>query len=150
MEGEISDHVGYDKHEPERFAGLFDRYVEQIHRYVARRLGVQAADDIVAETFLTAFRCRVAYDHTQRLALPWLYGMATNLIARHRRDEERFPRALSRTGVSYAWTQGKSLPGQVGSATRGSPCRSSTRTAERHQDGGGPQRRIRGMAAGHP
>ena len=44
--------------DPEQFAGVFDRYVEQIHRYVARRLGVQVADDIVAETFLTAFRCR--------------------------------------------------------------------------------------------
>jgi RNA polymerase sigma-70 factor (ECF subfamily) len=85
--------------DPEQFAGVFDRYVEQIHRYVARRLGMQAADDIVAETFLTAFRCRASYDHAQPLARPGLYGIATNLIARQRRDEERFLRALSRTGV---------------------------------------------------
>ncbi|MEU6726517.1 RNA polymerase sigma factor [Nonomuraea wenchangensis] len=85
--------------DPEQFTGVFDRYVEQIHRYVARRLGVQAADDIVAETFLTAFRCRASYDHAQPLARPWLYGIATNLIAKQRRAEERFLRALARTGA---------------------------------------------------
>ncbi|GAA4965442.1 hypothetical protein GCM10023334_086180 [Nonomuraea thailandensis] len=78
---------------------MFDRHVEQIHRYAARRLGAQAADDMPAETFLTAFRRRASYDHTRPLARPWLYGIATNLIARHRRDEERFLRALSRTGA---------------------------------------------------
>ncbi|MFC4122817.1 RNA polymerase sigma factor [Nonomuraea zeae] len=85
--------------DPEQFAGVFNRYIEQIHRYAARRLGVQVADDIAAETFLTAFRCRASYDHAQPLARPWLYGIATNLIARQRRDEERFLRALSRTGA---------------------------------------------------
>lgn len=44
--------------DPEQFAGVFDRYVEQIHRYVARRLGVQAAEDVTAETFTTRTRSR--------------------------------------------------------------------------------------------
>ncbi|MEV6861273.1 RNA polymerase sigma factor [Streptosporangium subroseum] len=85
--------------DPERFAALFERYVRQIHHYIARRLGIQAADDIVAETFLAAFRRRHSYDMAQPLARPWLYGIATTLVARHRRNEERFLRALSRTGV---------------------------------------------------
>ncbi|MFC9972199.1 RNA polymerase sigma factor [Spirillospora sp. NPDC127200] len=85
--------------DPERFAALFDRYARQIHRYAARRLGTQAADDIVAETFLAAFRRRASYDQTRPLARPWLYGIASTLIARHRRDEERRYRALRRTGV---------------------------------------------------
>ncbi|WP_329086374.1 MULTISPECIES: RNA polymerase sigma factor [unclassified Streptosporangium] len=84
---------------PEQFAGVFDRYIDQIHRYVSRRLGSQAADDIAAQTFLVAFSQRESYDLTHRLARPWLYGIATNLIARHRRNEERFLRALCRTGV---------------------------------------------------
>ncbi|WP_405141944.1 RNA polymerase sigma factor [Sphaerisporangium sp. NBC_01403] len=57
------------------------------------------ADDIAAETFLKAFYCRESYDLAQRMARPWLYGIATNLIARYRRDEARFLRALCRTGV---------------------------------------------------
>jgi RNA polymerase sigma factor (sigma-70 family) len=85
--------------DPERFAALFDRYAVQIHHYAARRLGTQAADDIVAETFLIAFRRRGTYDLGRPLARPWLYGIATTLIARHRRDEQRHYRALRRTGV---------------------------------------------------
>ncbi|MFI6324373.1 RNA polymerase sigma factor [Nonomuraea sp. NPDC050556] len=85
--------------DPEQFAALFDRHVQQIHHYVARRLGTHSADDIAAETFLIAFRRRASYDLTRPLARPWLYGIATTLMARHRRDEERFLRALSRTGV---------------------------------------------------
>jgi RNA polymerase sigma factor (sigma-70 family) len=85
--------------DPEQFAALYDRYVQQVHRYVARRLGTQLADDISAETFLIAFRRRSAYDQTQRLARPWLYGIATTLVARHYRNEERHLRALHRTGA---------------------------------------------------
>ncbi|MEU4830306.1 RNA polymerase sigma factor [Streptosporangium sp. NPDC023615] len=85
--------------DPEQFAALFDRYAPQIHHYVARRLSTQAADDVTAETFLTAFRRRDSYDLARPLARPWLYGIATTLVARHRRDEERFLRALSRTGA---------------------------------------------------
>ncbi|GAB3958416.1 RNA polymerase sigma factor [Actinoallomurus acanthiterrae] len=83
----------------ERFAALFDRHHRPIHHYVARRLGTQAADDIVGETFLTAFRRRETYDLSRSHALPWLYSIATSLVARHRRDEERYLRALRRTGV---------------------------------------------------
>ncbi|MFC7717425.1 RNA polymerase sigma factor [Nonomuraea recticatena] len=99
LEADDAELIRRSHDDPEQFAGLFDRYIQQIHRYVARRLGTQAADDIAAETFLTAFRRRASYDLTQRLARPWLYGIATTLMARHRRGEERFLRALSRTGV---------------------------------------------------
>ncbi len=85
--------------DPERFAVLFDRYARQVHRYVSRRLGTQLADDIVGETFLVAFRRRETYDPERTLARPWLYGIATTLVARHRRSEERFLRALQRTGT---------------------------------------------------
>ncbi len=78
--------------DPERFAELFDRHAPHIHRYVAHRLGPQAAADVVAETFLTAFGKRRGYDRARRDARPWLYGIATNLVGRHRRDELRRPR----------------------------------------------------------
>lgn len=67
---------------PERFAGLFDRHAPVIHRYAARRLGPDAADDLVAETFLLAFARRAGYDTRYPDARPWLFGIATNLIAR--------------------------------------------------------------------
>jgi RNA polymerase sigma factor (sigma-70 family) len=75
--------------EPERFAALFDRHAPLIHRYAARRIGAEAADDLVAETFLAAFGKRRRYDTSYPDARPWLYGIATNLIGQHRRDELR-------------------------------------------------------------
>jgi len=75
--------------EPEQFAVLFDRHAPRIHRYVARRIGRQVADDVVAETFLAAFAKRRQYRTGYRDAGPWLYGIATNLIGQHRRDEAR-------------------------------------------------------------
>ncbi len=81
---------------------LFDRHAPEISRYIARRLGPDAADDLVAETFLVAFRKRGHYDMACPDARPWLYGIATRLIGRHRRDEVRFFRAIARTGVDPA------------------------------------------------
>ena len=77
------------RREPERFAVLFDRHAPHIHRYLARRAGREVADDLVAETFLTAFAKRDRYDLSYTDARPWLYGIATNLVGQHRRDEVR-------------------------------------------------------------
>jgi RNA polymerase sigma factor (sigma-70 family) len=88
--------------DPECFGIVFDRHAPAIFRYVTRRLGPDAAQDLVAETFLTAFRQRHHYESDRRDARPWLYGIATNLIGRHRRDEVRFFRAMARTGVDPA------------------------------------------------
>ncbi|MEE6259272.1 RNA polymerase sigma factor [Plantactinospora sonchi] len=86
-------------HEPERFAVLFDRYYPEIYRFVANRLGPTVADDMAAETFLVAFDRRTSFQaHTPTggHVRAWLYGIATNLVRRHRRGEERRYRALAR------------------------------------------------------
>ncbi|MET9913910.1 RNA polymerase sigma factor [Streptomyces sp. NPDC002144] len=82
--------------EPELFAVLFDRYADAVHRYAARRLGTEAAEDVMAETFVTAFQRRGTYDLTRADARPWLFGIATNLVGRHRRSEARRFRAIAR------------------------------------------------------
>jgi RNA polymerase sigma factor (sigma-70 family) len=94
--------IARSMHAPECFGVLFDRHAPAISRYIARRLGPDAADDLVAETFLAAFRRRAHYDLTHGDARPWLYGIATRLIGRHRRQEVRFFRAIARTGVDPA------------------------------------------------
>lgn len=88
--------------DPDCFAALFDRHAALLYRYIARRLGSAAADDLVSEAFLIAFQRRESYDGTHADARPWLYGIATNLISRRRRDEVRFFRAIARTGVEPA------------------------------------------------
>src|SRR5260221_8301909 len=85
-------------HEPEAFAGLYDRHPARIHRYVTRRLGSQVADDLVGETFLCAFRRRRRYDLSPPDAGPRLYHLPANLVRKHRRAAVRLLRALARTG----------------------------------------------------
>lgn len=91
--------IQLSRHDPEQFTVLFRRHAPYIQRFVVRRLGQDAADDIVAETFLRAFRQRDTYDLTRADARPWLYGIAANLIGRHRLAETRLYRALARTGT---------------------------------------------------
>ncbi|GAB3742754.1 RNA polymerase sigma factor [Amycolatopsis oliviviridis] len=74
---------------PDRFSAIFDRHAAHIHRYLVRRIGPAAAEDALGETFLIAFRKREGYDTERRDARPWLYGIATNLVAQRRRDEVR-------------------------------------------------------------
>jgi DNA-directed RNA polymerase specialized sigma24 family protein len=74
----------------------------EIHGYVARRLGASLAEDVASETFLIAFDRRRRYDVACPSARPWLYGIASNLVARHRRAEVRRYRALSRTDAAHA------------------------------------------------
>jgi RNA polymerase sigma-70 factor (ECF subfamily) len=86
----------------EQFAVLYDRYAAQLHRYAHRRVGPELAEDVVAETFLAAFRRRRTYDLARPDARPWLFGIVTKEIARRRRAEEARYRALSRAGVDDA------------------------------------------------
>ncbi|GAA2301759.1 RNA polymerase sigma factor [Nonomuraea roseoviolacea subsp. roseoviolacea] len=102
LEPEPSDDasvIARSRHDPEHFAALFTRHAPAIKRYVVRRLGVEAAEDVVAETFVAAFQQRATYDLARADARPWLYGIATNLIGRHRRHEIGQYKVLSRTGV---------------------------------------------------
>jgi len=85
--------------DPERFAVLVRRQAPAIQRYVTRRIGREAAEDVVAETFLIAFRQRGYYTDDGRDCLPWLYGIATRLAHRHWRGETRQLNLLARTGI---------------------------------------------------
>jgi RNA polymerase sigma factor (sigma-70 family) len=81
--------------DPERFAMIFGRHADEIYRYAARRLGQQAAADVVSEVFLAAFRTRGRYQHSREDARPWLYGIATKVISQQLRAEGRRARLLS-------------------------------------------------------
>ncbi|MFF4189708.1 RNA polymerase sigma factor [Nonomuraea sp. NPDC001831] len=91
--------IEQSRREPERFSAIFDRYYPEIHGYAARRLGAGLADDVAAETFLIAFDKRAGYDVSRADARPWLYGIASNLIARHHRAEVRQYRAQAKAGA---------------------------------------------------
>jgi hypothetical protein len=64
----------------ERFSSIFEESYGRVHAYAARRVGRDSADDIAAETMLIAWRRREVLPADP---LPWLYGIARNVVARH-------------------------------------------------------------------
>ncbi|WP_182903583.1 RNA polymerase sigma factor [Microbispora sp. H10830] len=99
--------------EPEVFAVLFDRHAPSLHRYAARRLGPDNAEDVVSETFLAAFQNRHRYDVRHADARPWLYGIASNVIGKRRRSEITVYRAYVRSGVHPADVSGGLVEDEV-------------------------------------
>ncbi len=100
MDRETDAAVIADSHErPVSFAAVFDRHFDAVHRYLARRVGTDVADDLAADAFLTAFRLRDRYDPSHEDARPWLFGIATNLVRHHRRSEVRRLRAYERIEI---------------------------------------------------
>jgi RNA polymerase sigma-70 factor (ECF subfamily) len=103
------DHVSSELHtdaaavvrsmtDPEAFVVVFRRHYAALWRYLDRRLGRDLADDLAAETFTRAFDARARFCSPDGgSAAPWLFGIAANLIADHRRAERRRLRALERS-----------------------------------------------------
>ena len=96
-----ADCLARSLNEPQAFTPIFDRHFDAVHRYIHRRAGRDLADELAAQTFAIAFerraRCRAVGS-----VLPWLYGIATNLLHRSRRAELRQLRAYARSGVDSA------------------------------------------------
>ncbi len=79
------------------FGLLFERHGPRIHGYVLRRTGdPQTAEDIVAVVFLEAWRQRSTVELRQHSALPWLYGVAANVLRHQHRSRRRHQTALDR------------------------------------------------------
>ncbi len=88
--------------EPEVFSTIFDRHFAAIHRYLARRVGTQRADDLASQTFAVAFERRARFDVDVASARPWLFGIATNLMRNEARAERRLLAAVARLDAESA------------------------------------------------
>ena len=88
-----SDIISRSITEPALFAQIFERHAATIGGYTRRRIGLDAVDDVLSETFLVAFRKRASFDLEADSARPWLLGIATRVMHRHRQAEEREWRA---------------------------------------------------------
>jgi len=81
--------------ERQRFEALFRAHYPALTRYAVRRVGENAAAEIVAEAFLIAWR---RLDDVPDEPLPWLYGVARRVIANERRRRGRADRLVDRIG----------------------------------------------------
>jgi RNA polymerase sigma-70 factor, ECF subfamily len=85
-----------------RFEQLFTSHYAALVRYALRRVGSDGAQEIVAETFVVAWR---RLDDVPENALPWLYATARRVMAnelRRRSREQRLGRRLESMGVVVA------------------------------------------------
>jgi hypothetical protein len=119
---------------PERFGEIYDRYIGEIHAYLGRRLDQQAADDLAAEVFLTAFRKRETFD--ARRGTDWLINLDRYVADRMTKLLYENPAPVKVRSAAFQvlkTTKGVSDLGRgrtrwAGPATR-SPCRSWRRRA---------------------
>ena len=78
--GPLEDHRAFEV--------AFTVHFPSVHRFLARRVGSALADDLAAETFAVAFRRRASFDPSLGELRAWLFGIATNLLRAHWREEQ--------------------------------------------------------------
>jgi RNA polymerase sigma factor (sigma-70 family) len=71
------------------FDAVFREHFAPVHRFIARRVGQALAEDLAAEVFVTAYRRRRAYQPELGSPRSWLYGIASNVLRTHWRDERK-------------------------------------------------------------
>lgn len=88
--------------DPEAIGVLYGRHAVAVHSYVARRAGRAVADDLLSEVFVAAVQSRRRVTpHSSDSALPWLYGIARNVVRSHLR--ERVPRGIDAGDPGVDW-----------------------------------------------
>lgn len=82
--------LGRSRVDATAFGELFDRHAVAVHRFLARRVDPRVADDLLSEVFLRALEGRIRVQpHESGSALPWLYGIARNVVRGHLRSRDR-------------------------------------------------------------
>ena len=92
--------IGRSLEEPEAFGLIYDRHAATLLRFLGRRVGAGGAEGLVGELFRIAFEQRKTFDLSRTSALPWLYGIGSNLLLKHRRGEARRLRASARMAAA--------------------------------------------------
>ncbi|MFB4318110.1 RNA polymerase sigma factor [Actinomadura sp. 21ATH] len=75
-----------DSRDAGRFTAVYDACRQRVWAYAVSRVGRQAADEVVSETFTVAWR-RIG--DMPDPALPWLLGVARNVLRERYREEAR-------------------------------------------------------------
>jgi RNA polymerase sigma factor (sigma-70 family) len=101
-----ADVIGRSLAEPEAFGLIYDRHAGPVLRYLGRRIGAEVAEGLLGEAFRIAWERRKTFDSGRTSALPWLYGIAANLLRKHRRAEARRLAASARMAAGRAAADG--------------------------------------------
>jgi RNA polymerase sigma factor (sigma-70 family) len=89
--------------EPDAFGVLFERHAQAVYNYLFRRTADWAlAEDMTSVVFVEAWRRRTDVRLERELLLPWLLGVATNVLRNKRRSQWRHRAALKRLPREHA------------------------------------------------
>lgn len=85
-----SDLLALSRLDPELMGVLYERHATAVYGYLVRRAGVVVAEDLLGEVFVAAMSARMrVVPHESGSALPWLYGIAGNVLRAHLRGRAR-------------------------------------------------------------
>jgi RNA polymerase sigma factor (sigma-70 family) len=93
------------------FGAVFDACARSVYNHAFRLTGDwSAAEDVMAMTFLEAWRSRERIAEDGGSLRPWLLGIATNLARGQRRAARRQRNALARLAAAVAVAEADGLP----------------------------------------
>jgi DNA-directed RNA polymerase specialized sigma24 family protein len=82
-------------HDPETFRAFYLRHIEDVQRFVARRVAdPHLAADLTADVFVAAIESGHSYRPTRGKPIAWLFGVARNVVTGERRRDKREGRAI--------------------------------------------------------
>jgi RNA polymerase sigma-70 factor (ECF subfamily) len=84
----VASMTSYQGGEIEGFASLYADLVDDLERYFSAAAGRDTAGDLVQDTFLEMHRSRRTYRPPSPVR-PWVFGLARNVLRRHRRASWR-------------------------------------------------------------
>ena len=104
----------------EAFMEVVGRHEVAIGAYLERRVGREAAQDLLGDVWAAAFAYRGTYDRSFAGARPWLYTMALNRLRqywRSRSAEDLVPDVTEVTGLANGWDPWPAVDVQVDTRT---------------------------------
>jgi RNA polymerase sigma factor (sigma-70 family) len=88
--------------QPELMGVLYERHAPAVFRYLARRAGLSAAEDLLSEVFITALSASArVVAHDSGGALPWLYGISLNVLRAHFRRQPPVASVVRDLGMDW-------------------------------------------------
>jgi RNA polymerase sigma factor (sigma-70 family) len=87
----------------EAFMEVVCRHEVAIGAYLERRVGREAAEDLLGDVWAAAFQYRGTYDRSFPEARPWLYTMALNRLRQYWRSRSSEDLVPDVTGLADGW-----------------------------------------------
>lgn len=101
----------------EAFMEVITRHEAAVGAYLTRRVGAEAAEDLLGEVWSAAFESRGSYDRSFELARPWLFGVAHNRLRRYWRSRPAEELMPDMTSLANGWDPWPAVDSRVDTKT---------------------------------